>query len=119
MIKNPYKYSFQLINAIKTPDYISIRKYRPFTPPSLNITEFKEKYSSKNLNDTEILDYVFFHKDKGGKTSERFFICNLIFGIIQFMAALIAYNLKNFYGNWKMDVLPLILVIIYIYLKLV
>jgi hypothetical protein len=110
MINNPYKYSFQLIKAIKTPDYETIKYYAPFTQPTLNITEFKIKYSEKSLTDKEILDYVFYHKNLGGKVSERFFICHLIFGAIQFLAALIAYNLKNFYGKWKMDVLPLIMV---------
>lgn len=108
-IKNPFKYSYALIESIKTPNFTMIQNYS-YDVTSSNITEFKEKYTDKTLSDEEVMDYIFYNKDVGGKDSERFFICNLIFGFIQFVAALISFNLKNFHGKWKMDVITLIIV---------
>ena len=110
-IMNPYQYSFELIKNIKTPNYNLIRAYTYTAPSNSSIFDgFKTNYSLKTVTDKQIMDYVIYNQSLGGFNSERFFICNIFFGIIQFISGLICYNLKNFYGKWKMDVFTLILV---------
>ncbi len=108
---NPYLYSYELINNIKTPNYKLIKAYTYTAPSNSSVFDgFKTNYALKTVTDQQIMDYVFYNQNLGGFNSRRFFVCNIFFSIIQFISGMVCYNLKNFYGKWKMDVVTLILV---------